>query len=101
MNQSKWSGAYWNDLLERVGSTLVYSIITLLTTVQVADLGFEQLWPVLVLPTVLSFLKGIAANLPAPQPSPSGPVTSGASLLPPSSGPVVVGEVVSGGRNGV
>jgi len=60
----KWGSAYWSDVLERVLSTLIYGVITLITTVNVTSLTWEQAWPVVVLPTVLSFLKAILSNLP-------------------------------------
>lgn len=80
----KWSKRYWLDLLERVGSVFLYSVVTFLTTSGVADIkgmDFEKLWPVLFLPAVLSLLKGLLANMANPE--------SGASLLPAPPGPVV------------
>jgi hypothetical protein len=79
--QNKWSKRYWTDLGERVLSTLIYGLITLITTVNIVDLSWEKLWPIVVLPTVLSLLKGLSANLAQPE--------SGASLATGSAGPVI------------
>jgi len=79
---NKWSKGFWADLAERVGAVFVYSLITLLTMDNVLErVNFETLWPIVVLPTVLSLLKGLLANLKDP--------ASGASLLNPPPGPVV------------
>ncbi len=78
---SKWSGPFWADLFERVGSVAVYGLITALTTVNVSDLDWDQAWAIIVLPTVLSFLKGLLANMKDPD--------SGASLLSAPPGPVL------------
>jgi len=78
---SKWSRAFWADLAERVGSVIIYGLITALTTVSVTDLDWEEAWTIIGLPAALSFIKGIAANLKNPD--------SGASLLNPPPGPVL------------
>lgn len=83
MNSSRWSREFWIDLAERVGSTALYGLITLVTMDNVLEgPDFDTtLWPVLVLPTVLSLLKGLLANMKDPG--------SGASLVPPPEGPAV------------
>lgn len=81
MTGNKWSGAYWGDLAERVGSTLVYALITLLPTAQLADLDAQLAWTILGVPTVLALLKGLAANMASPE--------SGASLIKTPPGPVI------------
>lgn len=82
--RSRWSKAFWLDLLERVGSVFLYSLLTFFVTTQITEIrgvDFEQLWTVLFLPAVCSLIKGLLANMAAPQ--------SGASLLPAPSGPVL------------
>ena len=82
---SKWSSAFWADLFERVGATLVYAVITYITvdnTLERPD--FATLWPIVVLPTLLSFLKGLLANLKDAE--------SGASLLNAPPGPVITDD---------
>lgn len=73
---SKWSGTFWADLAERVGTTAIYGLIAVLTGDASGAVPNEPKvwWVVVVLPTVLAFLKGILANL---KNSDSGP-----SLLP-------------------
>jgi hypothetical protein len=79
---SKWSKAFWSDLAERVGATLVYSIITLITMDNVLErLDMATLWPIVVLPTLLSLLKGVVANMRDSD--------SGASMLNAPPGPVL------------
>lgn len=69
----KWGSTFWADLLERVGTTLIYGLITMLT----ADVGgivsgnTEQWWAVVGLPTALSFLKCLLANLKTSVPTAS------------------------------
>lgn len=60
---NKWGKDYWIDLGERVGSTLVYGLITLLAANNITDLDPETAWAIVGLPTVLSALKGLAVNL--------------------------------------
>lgn len=81
---TKWGRAYWADLAERVGSVFVYSLITYITTVQTTTLDWSQAWAIVVLPTVLSLLKGLGANMKNPE--------SGPSLLSPPPGPVERGQ---------
>lgn len=71
---NKWSRTYWADLGERVASTAVYGGITLLTANAVTDLTAALAWTIVGLPTVLSLLKGLLANLKDAE--------SGPSLLP-------------------
>lgn len=83
---SKWGRAFWADLGERVGSTFVYGLITLISMDNVLE-GPDwdtTLWPIVVLPTALSLLKGLLANMKDPQ--------SGASLLDSPPGPVLEDE---------
>lgn len=77
----KWSKSYWADLAERVASTAIYGLITLLTANAVTNLTPELGWTIVGLPTILSLLKGLLANLKDPE--------SGASLLPSPPGPEI------------
>lgn len=70
-NASKWNKAYWVDLGERVGSTFVYALITLLTANSVTAINAELAWVIVGLPTLLSLLKGLGANLRGAEPSAS------------------------------
>jgi len=71
METNKWGKAYWVDLGERVGSTVVYGLITLLTANSVTEITPDLAWVIVGLPTVLSLLKGLAANMRGPEPSAS------------------------------
>lgn len=80
---SKWSRAFWADLGERVGTTFLYGLVTLISMDNVLE-GPDwntTLWPILVVPTALSLIKGLLANMKDPE--------SGASLLPAPPGPVI------------
>lgn len=86
---NRWTGRFWLDLAERVGSVFLYSVLTLLTTYGVSDLGglgIDELWPVAFLPAILSLVKGLLANMANPE--------SGASWLPSPPGPEVNDEVL-------
>lgn len=83
----KWSARFWLDLAERVGSVFLYSVLTVLTTYGIADikaLPLEDWWPILFLPAVLSFVKGLLANMANPE--------SGASWLPSPPGPEITDD---------
>lgn len=70
---SKWGTKYWADLAERVGSTALYGIATVITMDNALEgPDFDTtLWPVVVLPTALSLIKGLLVNMKGPEPSPS------------------------------
>lgn len=80
---SKWSKQFWVDLAERVASTAIYGIITVLSIDNLLDGGLtlEVAWAVVGLPTALAALKGLLANLKDPD--------SGASLVDHPPGPIV------------
>lgn len=67
----KWGTQYLKDLGERVGTTLIYGVITFLTMNETTTLEFEKLWPVVFLPTILSFLKSLLVNLGGSEPTAS------------------------------
>jgi hypothetical protein len=80
---SKWSGKFWYDLGERVASSAIGGVLTMLG-LSVTDLlhSSGKAWLAVVgIPTATSALKGLAANL---KDSESGP-----SLLPAPPAPVV------------
>lgn len=68
---NKWGRDYWVDLSERVGSTLIYGLITLLTTTSIIDVTPELGWTIVGLPAVLSALKGLLVNMGGEEPSAS------------------------------
>lgn len=78
---SKWGKRYWVDLGERVGSTLVGALITLVMMDNVLEgPDFDTvLWPIVVVPTALSLLKGLLANMASDDP-PSASVADVSSL---------------------
>lgn len=82
---SRWGGAFWSDLAERVGSVLVYSLITLVSMDNILERpDWHVLWPIVGLPVVLALLKGLLANFKD--------YRSGASLLsapPAGDGPLL------------
>lgn len=72
---NKWTKKFLVDLAERVGATFVGALIAVFSADQSgAIVGSPEQWWVLVgLPTLLSLLKGVLANLAAPE--------TGASLV--------------------
>jgi hypothetical protein len=80
-NRDRWSRTYWVDLGERVGSVIVYGLITWFTLASTTSLDLKQLWPTVALPAILSLLKGLGANLADPE--------SGPSLVPAPPAPAV------------
>jgi hypothetical protein len=86
---NKWTKAYWLDLGERVASTFLGALLAYLVTDNVLEsVDFDQLWPVLILPTLVALIKGLLANLASPQ--------SGASLISSPPGPVEVNRNETG-----
>lgn len=78
---TKWSPAFWADLGERVGTTAIYGLIAVLTGDASGAVSSEPKvwWVVVGLPSVLSLLKGLAANM--------ANSSTGASLLPDANEP--------------
>jgi hypothetical protein len=70
---AKWSKTFWADLAERVGTTAIYSLVAVLTGSQTGAIPNDPAvwWAVVGLPTVLAFLKGVAANMADPSSGPS------------------------------
>lgn len=73
---SKWSRTFWADLAERVGATAIGALIAVLAGSSAGAIPNDPAvwWSVIGVPTVVSLLKGIMANLANPE--------SGPSLLP-------------------
>lgn len=61
----KWGKRYWADLGERVGTTAIYGLMTMLTADKsgIVSGSPQQWWLVVGLPTALVGLKGLAVNL--------------------------------------
>lgn len=72
----KWSRTFWEDLLERVGATAIGALVTALVGnwSGVIPSDPKVWWTFVGLPTLLSLLKGLGANMADP--------SSGPSLLP-------------------
>jgi hypothetical protein len=82
--RNKWSKAFFIDLAERVGATFVGALLATLTLVGATPVDWsdgQAVWAVLGVPTVVSLLKGLLANLASPE--------SGASVVPAPEGPAV------------
>jgi hypothetical protein len=73
---NKWTKKFLVDLAERVGATFVGALIAVFSADQSGTIigSPEQWWILVGLPTLLSLLKGVAANFAAPE--------TGASLIP-------------------
>lgn len=64
--QSKWSRGYWADLGERVASTFLGAVLTMLTLDGATSVDWSDekaVWIVLGAPTVISLVKGLLANM--------------------------------------
>lgn len=72
----KWSGAFWADLAERVGSTAIGALLAVIAGSTSGAIPNDPAvwWSVVGVPTVVSLLKGLLANMTNPE--------SGPSLLP-------------------
>lgn len=82
MNESKWNKQFAKDLFERVGSTFIGALLTLVAMDNILE-GPDWdtvLWPIVVLPTLISLLKGLLMNM-------GSNVTPSASLTNVSSNP--------------
>lgn len=81
---SKWSKAFWADLGERVLSTFLQALLgtaVLTGTTPVDWSDGKAIWATLGVPTALSLVKGLLANMANPE--------SGPSLLPSPPAPEV------------
>ena len=82
MKDNKWGKGFWADLGERVIATFLGALLTFITMDNVLEaVDFQRLWPILVLPTLVSLIKGLLANLINSD--------TGASLLTSPPGPVI------------
>lgn len=70
--KSKWSGAYWKDLLERVAATVVAVLIPMVVAAQTTPISDALSIKIVISAAILTALKGLGANLVNPD--------SGASL---------------------
>lgn len=83
VRRSKWSKTFWADLAERVGSTAIGALLAVIAGSQAGAIPNDPAawWAVIGVPTVVSLLKGLAANMADPE--------SGPSLLPAPPAPPV------------
>lgn len=84
----KWGKKYWADLFERVLSTEVGALLAMFTLTGSTSVDWSDgkaVWAVLGVPAAVSFLKGLAANLPGPEASASViDVKSNTADIPPA-----------------
>jgi hypothetical protein len=80
---SKWSKTFWSDLGERVGSTAIGALLAVLAGSTTGAIPNDPAvwWAVVGVPTVVSLLKGLLANMANGE--------SGPSLLPSPPAPEV------------
>lgn len=93
---NKWSTEFWIDLSERVVATFLGALLTVFTVTQTTPLDWSDgavVWTVLGVPTLVSLIKGLLANLADP--------ASGASAVPHPPGPDVEGGYALLGALGV
>lgn len=65
-NSTKWNRDFFVDLGERVGATFVGALLALVTLTGTTPVDWSDttaLWAVLGVPTLVSLLKGVLANL--------------------------------------
>lgn len=62
----KWRKAFWADLAERTLSALCFGILALVAGRAVTAITWTLAWSLVALPTILTFLKGLIANLATP-----------------------------------
>lgn len=70
----KWGQAYWADLAERVGSTFLGALLTVLTVTGSTPVDWSDagvVWAILGVPTLVSLVKGLLANMAGPDYTPS------------------------------
>ena len=63
---NKWSKEFWVDLAERVGSTFVGALLATFALTEATPVDWsdaQAVWLVLGVPTLVSLLKGLSANL--------------------------------------
>jgi hypothetical protein len=82
--RSKWSGEFFADLTERVVATFLGALLTVVALTEGTPLDWSNgqvVWTVLGVPTAVSLIKGLLANMANGE--------SGASALPAPPGPEV------------
>jgi hypothetical protein len=62
---SKWSKQYWQDLIERVGSTAVSSLIGVILAVNFSGItwSWDNVWALILVPAGVSTLKALGINI--------------------------------------
>lgn len=81
---NKWSGEFFADLAERVVATFLGALLAVVTLTSQTPIDWSDgqvVWTVLGVPTLVSLIKGLLANL--------ANADSGASALPAPPGPEV------------
>lgn len=81
---AKWTPEFLADLAERVVSTFLGALLTVITVTGGTSVDWNDgavVWAILGVPTAVSLIKGLLANMANPD--------SGASLVPPPAGPQV------------
>lgn len=84
---NRWSRRYFADLAERVLSTFLAALLGAITLTGATPVDWSDsraMWAVLGVPTVVTLIKGLLANLANAE--------SGASALPSPPGPDIDGE---------
>lgn len=88
---NKWSKEFWADLAERVGATAIGALLAVVAGSTTGAIPNDPAvwWSVVGVPTVVSLLKGLLANMAHPE--------SGPSLLPAPPAPEVPAQPPTGG----
>lgn len=73
MKRNKWGKAYWADLGERVGSSAIGGVLTMITADASGAISgsAQQWWLIVGVPAAVSALKGLLVNLGGNEPSAS------------------------------
>lgn len=79
---SKWGRQWRIDTAERVGTTVVWTLIPTVPVLASTDLSWAWGWATVGVPAVLSLLKCVAVNLPAPDAAPTASVVNVQSVNP-------------------
>lgn len=70
---NKWGKQYWKDLAERVASSSIGGVLTMITADASGAISgsAEQWWLIVGVPGAVSLLKGLLVNLGGDQPTAS------------------------------